>query len=438
VRLVLLFSLVALLPGMLLYAVSVQFVGRSIESWFDVRVDHALDSSLNLGRTALDYVLRDATNKAGQLAISLSDANASNFAQVLNRASEQIGDAVARVRGDGGERVGVDGDRIERLYGRIVQRLDAMPGVESATVTDIVPLSGLQDNYGFFVPGSAPKNVHFVRIGPAYFQTFATPLIAGRVVGVQDDSRAPHVAVVNAMAAEALFGDETVLGRRLTMQSDPPVEFEVVGVVQNSRYTSPRDPDPATVYLPYAQTTLGRLGPMSVAVRSSVPADALEGLVKAAMAEVDPDVPVTDLRSEVSQIDETLTTERTFLRLLLVFGAFALLLAGIGLHGITAYAVVRRTKEIGVRVALGAQRTDVLWLILRQVAAVTLLGIAVGIPAALGATQLVRASLYGVEPTDPLSLVGAMVVMLVVAASAGLVPARRAAGLDPLATLRYD
>jgi len=331
-----------------------------------------------------------------------------------------------------------DGDRIERLYSRIVQRLDAMPGVETATVTDIVPLSRMQNNWGFLVPGSAPKNVHFVRIGPAYFQTFATPLVAGRGIGVQDDSRAPRVAVVNAMAAETLFGDGTVLGRHLAMQSDPPAEFEVVGVVQNSRYTSPRDPDPATVYLPYAQTTLGRLGPMNVAVRSSVPAGALEGLVKAAMAEVDPDVPVTDLRTEVSQIDETLGTERTFLRLLLAFGAFALLLAGIGLHGITAYAVVRRTKEFGVRVALGAQRADVLWLVLRQVAVVTLIGLAVGIPAAIGATQLVRASLYGVDPTDPISLVGAMVVMLVVAAAAGLIPARRAAGLDPLTTLRYD
>lgn len=180
---------------------------------------------------------------------------------------------------------------------RLLQRLDAIPGVESATMTDIVLISRLQNNWTFLVPGMEPKNVKFARIGPAYFETFGIPVLAGRVIGVQDHSRAPRVAVVNETAAHTLFGSEPAIGRRLTMQSDQPADFEVVGVVKDSRYTSPRDPMPPTIYLPYAQTTLGRLGPMNVVVRSAVPAAALGGLVRAAIADVDRRVPLMDLEA---------------------------------------------------------------------------------------------------------------------------------------------
>jgi predicted permease len=333
---------------------------------------------------------------------------------------------------------GYDADRIERLYGQMLQRLTAIPGVDSATVTDIVPISRLQDNWTFLVPGAEPKNVKFSRIGPAYFETLGIPTVAGRTIGVQDHSGGPPVAVVNETAARTLFGSLSAVGRRLTMQSSQPVDFEVVGIVKDSRYTSPRDPLPPTIYLPFAQTTLGRLGPMNVIVRSRVPAVSLGGFVRSAMTEVDPNVPVTDLRTQIDQIDDTLGTERTFMRLLLAFGAFALLLASIGLHGVTAFSVLRRTSEIGVRVALGARQIDVLWLILRQVIAITIVGLAIGLPVALASTRLIGASLYGVEPADPVSVAAAVIVMTIVAVMAGFFPARRAARLDPLAALRYS
>ena len=333
---------------------------------------------------------------------------------------------------------GYDVDRIERLHGQLLQRLGAIPGVDSATLSDIVLLSGVQNNWTFLVPGSEPKNVKFARIGPAYFDTFGIPLVAGRAIAVQDHSRAPRVAVVNETAARTLFGSGLAIGQRLTMQSDQPADFAIVGVVKDSRYTSPRDPMPPTVYLSSAQTTVGRLGPMTVAVRSTLAPSALGGLVRAAMADVDRDVAVTDLRTQANQIDETLRTERTFMRLLLAFGGFALLLASIGLHGVTAYSVVRRTSEIGVRVALGARQIDVLWLILRQVVGITIVGLALGVPAAIALSQLVRASLYGVAPADALSVAGAASVMAIVAVMAGFFPARRAARLDPLVALRHD
>jgi ABC-type antimicrobial peptide transport system permease subunit len=153
---------------------------------------------------------------------------------------------------------------------------------------------------------------------------------------------------------------------------------------------------------------------------------------------VDPNIPVADLRTQVDQIDETLGTERMFMRLLLAFGAFALLLANIGLHGVTAYSVARRTSEIGVRVALGARQIDVLWLILRQVIGITVAGLAVGVLAAVASTRLIRASLYGVDAVDPASIAAAVCVMAMVAMVAGFFPARRAARLDPLVALRHE
>ena len=193
-----------------------------------------------------------------------------------------------------------------------------------------------------------------------------------------------------------------------------------------------------TVYLPSAQTTVGRLGPMTVVVRSAIASSALTGLVRAAMADVDRTVAITSLGTQEHQIEEALRTERMFMRLLLAFGAFALLLASIGLHGITAYSVVRRTSEIGVRVALGARQRSVVWLIIRQVVGVTAAGLAIGLPAAMLLTGLVRTSLYGVETSDPLSVAGAAVMMTAVAMMAGYFPARRAARLDPLKALRHE
>jgi predicted permease len=331
-----------------------------------------------------------------------------------------------------------DADRVERLYGQVLQKLSAIPGVTSATVTDIVLLSRLQNNWTFLVPGSEPKNVKFARIGPAYFETLGIPVLAGRSIGIQDHSRAPRVAVLNETAARTLFGSGSPVGQRLTMQSDQPADFEIVGVVKDSRYTSPRDPMPPTVYLPYAQTTLGRLGPMNVLVRSSAALSSMSAGITAAVAEVDPNLPVADLRTQMNQIDETLGSERLFTRLLVAFGAFALLLANLGLHGVTAFSVARRTSEIGVRVALGARHGDVLWLILRQVIGITLAGLALGVPAAIASTRLIRASLYGVEPADPASVAAAAALMATVAILAGFFPARRAARLDPLAALRTE
>jgi predicted permease len=333
---------------------------------------------------------------------------------------------------------GYEPGRIAQFYARLLQRLDTIPGVTSATLTDIVLLSRVQNNWRFRFEGSEEKNLKFTRVGSGYFATIGIPIVAGRAIGAQDHERAPRVAVVNESASQALFGPGPAIGRRFSMEVEPPVDYEVVGVAKDSRYTSPRDPMPPTIYLPREQTMAGPFGSMNVVVRTAVPAASLAGPIRAAVAEVDRNVPVTGMKTQSEQIDQTLGTERAFMRLLIVFGAFALVLASIGVHGLAAYSVARRTSEIGVRVALGAQHADVLWLILRQTAAITVVGLALGIPAAIAATRLMRATLYGVEPGDPLSLAAAAGLMATVATAAGFFPAHRAARLDPLVALRHD
>jgi ABC-type antimicrobial peptide transport system permease subunit len=244
------------------------------------------------------------------------------------------------------------------------------------------------------------------------------------------------VIVINEAAAAAFFGSASPLGGRLTMFG---ADTEVVGVVRDTKYDSVRQATAPTMFLPFLQTSPPlTLGAMHVVVRTNVARGAMTGTLRGVVADVDRDLPISRMKTQTDQIEETLGTEFAFTRLLLAFAAFALFLACIGLHGLTAYAVARRTSEIGLRMALGAQRSDVLWLIMRQVVVVTVVGLAAGVPLAIAGGKAVASLLYGVKPIDPASLVIATVVMTVVAGVAAFVPARRAAQLDPLTALRVD
>jgi ABC-type antimicrobial peptide transport system permease subunit len=193
------------------------------------------------------------------------------------------------------------------------------------------------------------------------------------------------------------------------------------------------------MFLPFLQTSAPlTLGAMHVVVRTNVAPAVVTSTLRSGVADVDRDVPVSRMKTQTDQIQESLATEFAFTRVLLAFAAFAVFLACIGLHGLTSYAVARRTSEIGLRIALGAQRANVLWLILRQVVVVTVVGLAAGIPMAIAGGKAVVSLLYGVQPIDPASLVVAAVVMTVVAGLAAYVPARRAARLDPLTALRVE
>jgi ABC-type antimicrobial peptide transport system permease subunit len=211
-----------------------------------------------------------------------------------------------------------------------------------------------------------------------------------------------------------------------------------VGVVRDTKYDSVRKAIVPTMFVPYAQGADSKARSMYVVARTATAPVALMSALRGAVADVDRDVPISRMKTQAEQIQETLGTEVAFTRVLVAFGAFALFLACMGLHGVTAYSVARRTSEIGVRIALGAQRSDVVWLVLRQVVVITTAGLAAGVPLAVWAGNGVNAFLFGVKPADPSSLAAAAILMIVVAGVAGFIPARRATRLDPLAALRVE
>jgi macrolide transport system ATP-binding/permease protein len=326
--------------------------------------------------------------------------------------------------------------RVEQTYARVLDRVRATPGVSSVTLMADPLLAGFRSNTSVTLDDGSKHDVNFNRIGPDYFETLGVPVIAGRGVDARDRTDSPRVIVINEMAAAALFGHDAALGRRVKIFD---VDAEVVGVVRDTKYDSVRKAAVPTMFLPYMQT-VGPLsfGAMYVVVRASAPPAALTGALRGVVADIDRDVPVSRMKTQTEQMQDSLATELAFTRLLIAFGAFALFLGCIGLHGLTSYAAARRTSEIGLRIALGARRADVLWLMLRQVVVVTAIGLAVGVPLAIAGGRAVSSLLYGVQPIDPVSLTVAVVAISIAPGLAAYLPARRASRLEPLRALRVD
>jgi predicted lysophospholipase L1 biosynthesis ABC-type transport system permease subunit len=251
---------------------------------------------------------------------------------------------------------------------------------------------------------------------------------------VQPD--APGIAVVNETLARQLFGTTDVVGRRFIMGLRPGIEsLEIVGVAADAHYTSLRRAPPPTAYFPYQQAPAGRV---TFAVRTSGDPLALADTVRETLRGIDPLLPIFGVRSQAEQIRRSLAQERLVANLALLLGSVALALSGIGLYGLLAYAVTRRTPEIGVRIALGAERGQVRWMVLRQSLVLVAAGVAIGIPAAVASTRYLESLLFGLSPTDPRALAAAAAVMVAVAFAAGYVPARRASRVDPLTALRAE
>lgn len=323
-------------------------------------------------------------------------------------------------------------DEYPRLYQELLARIDEIPGVRSATLLENAPLSGIVSNSSFEIEGRR-VSLYFNGIGPAFLETLGARLVAGRMPGLQDGPDAPPVGVVNETAVREIFGGESPIGRTLRAGGR---EVQIVGVVNDMPYRDLRAPVPSTLYPSAFQRSA--YGGYHVFLRTDVPLARMEAMLRDAVARVDPDVPVPQIRAQTEIIAQTSAKERVFTQLLTLFGGFALLLASIGLYGVTAYSVTRRTSEIGVRVAVGARPGQILGLVLRQVVALALIGLVVGVPAALAAGPLVGSLLYGVAPTDPLAVVAASAVMLAVAVGAGLLPALRASRVDALAALSVE
>jgi predicted permease len=330
------------------------------------------------------------------------------------------------------------------LYRKLHDRLSALPGVRSATLASYSPLSGSKSGSGATVEGYAPKpgesvDLETIFVGPSYPDALGIPLVHGRAIGLQDGGGTPLVAMVNEAFERRYFPGTSAIGHRFTY--DPPEAghfFEIVGVLRDARFHDARDAVEPMAFLALLQDTTQFALSSEVAAWTGGPPAALSNAMRQAVADVDRSLPVNDPRPLADQVASKFDTERLAARLVSVFSALALVLACVGLYGVVSQTVAGRTSEIGVRMALGAGRRDVLWLILRDTLVLVAIGLAAGVPAAFTATRLVRSQLFGLGAADPASFTMAIAVMAAVAAVSGLVPARRASRVDPMVALRYE
>jgi predicted permease len=333
-------------------------------------------------------------------------------------------------------------EQSKALLQRLDERLRNLPGVRGVGMAVVAVLANNEWDNWVTIEGYNPKrseipdpHVNFINAG--YFDALQIPRLAGRDFTLKDVANAPKVAIVNEKFARKYFHDGLAVGHRFGMGSDPttPIDIEIVGVVKDTRYENLRDEIPEEIYFPYQQTSNLFL---TYYVRTERQPDSAFQTIRSTVREMDVNLPVLNMKTLDGQLEESLVTERMIASLATVFGALATALAIIGLYGVMAFMVARRSREIGIRMALGAQSGNVVWLVMREVLVLVGAGLAAGLPAAYGLTRLVRAQLYGVEPHDAVSMALATVLLAIVAVLAGYIPARRAASYDPVKVLRYE
>jgi len=337
-------------------------------------------------------------------------------------------------------------ERLAGLYQRLEDTLPHIPGVLSSSLSWYSPLDGNNANERIVIQGKAPdeggETPSWDRVGPRYFETIGTRLLRGRVIDEHDTPTAPHVAVVNETFARRYFPNEDPVGQHFGMRDvSHSGDYEIVGIVEDAKYQDTRGPAYATSFLPLLQTPPGESveGWVSaIELHVAGRPENIEPAVRQALAGVDPNLTVLKVVSFREQVARNFNQERLIARLAELFGLLALILACIGLYGMTAYAVARRTNEIGIRMAMGAERVSVLTLVLRSALRQVAWGMAIGIPVALAGGRALAGQLYGVRNYDPVIVGLAATVLVACALLAAAVPARRASGVDPLVALRYE
>ncbi|HKB64555.1 MAG TPA: ABC transporter permease [Pyrinomonadaceae bacterium] len=335
-------------------------------------------------------------------------------------------------------------NELSAVYRQLYDRLSALPNVQSVTMASYSPLQGTGTNSTITVRGYTPaKNedtsVSDIQVGPNFCETMGIPVLMGRDIGLQDTPNSPKVAVVTQAFAQSYFHDENAVGRRATFDEDSDKDdFEIVGVVGDAKYDSVKEKADRTVYRPILQVEDQQTFNNVFELRTLGDPLSLSAEVRAAIAQVNDKLPIGNVTSLRVQTDEALKQEKLIAQLVSFFGVLGLLLSCVGLYGIMAHAVVRRTNEIGIRMALGAERRDIIWMVLKESLLLVAIGLLVGIPAAWGAAHLIASQLFGVNPTDPVTLLTAVVSLTLVAASAGYLPARKASRVNPLIALRYE
>jgi len=339
---------------------------------------------------------------------------------------------------------GYSGERLPAVYQAVRDRLAAIPGVRAVTYSGNGLFSGSESGDRISVEGYTPQkrgdaHARFDEVGPGYFRGVGIPLLLGRDIDERDVAASESVCVVNESFAKFYFGGRNPIGKHVTDEfPDTRKTFAIVGVARDARDHSLRGEINRRFYLA-ARQPLGEYAPeMNYEIRTVGDPAAVQAAARRQILAFDPAIPINGVRTLNALLDGTLRQERIIAQLSTVFGGVALLLAALGLYGVLSYAVARRTNEIGIRMALGAERGAVIRMILRETAVLILIGLAAGVPASLACARLIESKLFGLKPADPITLGAALAVMIAVAVFAGYVPARRASKVDPLVALRYE
>lgn len=325
---------------------------------------------------------------------------------------------------------------LTRFYQALHERLATAPGVRNASLSDITLLSGSAISNSIHVPGVPPevkRDAYMLHVGPAYFETMQIPILLGRDFNVRDlDSSR---VVVNELFARTNYGNDSPIGRHFLMDAGKDGrDMEIIGVVKDVRYASLKREIPPTVYWPCCDGVRA----MTYAIRTAGDPLTVAAAARQLVHQADSRLPITNMTTQERVIEQGVGQERIFATLCTGFALLAMAIAGVGLYGTMAYSVARRTGEIGIRMALGAQRGRVVWMVQREVLVLTATGLALGIPAAYAAATLLETFLFGIKARDGVTMTASAVVLLVAAIAAGYGPARRAARIEPIAALRED
>jgi predicted permease len=336
--------------------------------------------------------------------------------------------------------VGYADARAALLYRDLLDRMNRIPGVRSASFSFFSPLRGPVASVQPKIDGIAPlsaketKAVAISEVGPDYFRTLETPILSGRDFNAADRSEAPKVSIINEAMTREYFGTENPIGRHLSLNRGQNW-FEIVGVVKETKNRDVRESPVPIAYLPLYQSPEGAV---TFEVRTAINPLSLSDSIQRVIRATDSRIPIYDIKTLSEQVDDSLVQERLVASLSGLFGLLALILAAVGLYGLMTYATNRRTGEIGIRVAMGATRAQIAGMVLRETLLLVLIGLVIGIPAATALSYLIRSELYGLRADDPLTILIASFVMAGIAAFAGYFPARRASHVDPMVALRTE
>jgi predicted permease len=329
------------------------------------------------------------------------------------------------------------------FYERFLDRVRRLPGIESSSLAHVAILGGGGSRSTVSVEGyqfkpGEDRNMNDNAITPGYLRTLRIPLLLGRDFTETDRQGAPMVAIINEAAARYFFGTANPVGKRIGFGRDAKLDMEIVGVVKDGKYRSVREETWRTMYVPFAQTLDHPVGQMTLHLRAGGEANAVATGIRSVLHELDPNLPIISVESLADRVERNLGVERLVTLLSSSFGLLSLLLAGLGLYGIIACSVSERTREIGIRIALGARPSNVTWMIMSQTGLLLAAGMGIGLTAALALGRFVQSLLYGVVPNDAVAIAAAVLVLGLTGLLASYLPARRSTRIDPNVTLRYE